>query len=173
LFSFIGSIQQIVFDVFGRPELIAIAFAIIAGPMAITSYANSRLVERLGPRWLLLRALSAFTLLALFHLAVSVTLGENIWVFCILLSLTMACFGLAGANAGALSMEPLGHIAGTASSVQGLITTIGGALIGLLIGQQFNGTVLPFLAGFFLCGLVALVLANWANPGRRAEPAAA
>jgi DHA1 family bicyclomycin/chloramphenicol resistance-like MFS transporter len=173
LFSFIGSIQQIVFDVFGRPELIAIAFAIIAGPMAITSYANSRLVERLGPRWLLLRALSAFTLLALFHVAVSVTLGENIWVFCILLSLTMACFGLAGANAGALSMEPLGHIAGTASSVQGLITTIGGALIGLLIGQQFNGTVLPFLAGFFLCGLVALVLANWANRARRAEPAAA
>jgi DHA1 family bicyclomycin/chloramphenicol resistance-like MFS transporter len=173
LFSFIGSIQQIIFDVFGRPELIAIAFAIIAGPMAITSYANSRLVERLGPRWLLLRALSVFTSLALFHLLVSLTLGENIWVFCILLSLTMACFGLAGANAGALSMEPLGHIAGTASSVQGLITTVGGALIGLAIGQQFNGTVIPFLVGFFLCGLTSLALAMWANSERRGEPASA
>jgi DHA1 family bicyclomycin/chloramphenicol resistance-like MFS transporter len=84
----------------------------------------------------------------------------------------MACFGLAGANAGALSMEPLGHIAGTASSVQGLITTIGGALIGLAIGQQFNGTVQPFLIGFFLCGLAALAVATWANSPRSPKPAA-
>ena len=35
LFAFIGSIQQIVFDVFGRPELIGIVFACIAGPMAL------------------------------------------------------------------------------------------------------------------------------------------
>jgi DHA1 family bicyclomycin/chloramphenicol resistance-like MFS transporter len=173
LFGFIGSIQQIVFDVFGRPDLIAVAFAIIAGPMAITSYANSRLVGRMGPRWLLLRALGAFTLLAFVHLGVSLAFGENIWVFCILLSLTMACFGLAGANAGALSMEPLGHIAGTASSVQGLVTTIGGALIGLAIGQQFNGTVLPFLTGFFLCGLSSLALANWANAKRKTVTPAA
>ena len=54
---FIGSIQQIVFDVFGRPELIGLVFACIAGPMAVTSYANSRLVMRLGPRRLLLGAL--------------------------------------------------------------------------------------------------------------------
>jgi MFS transporter, DHA1 family, multidrug resistance protein len=47
LFAFINSIQQIVFDVFGRPELIGLVFALIAGPMAISSYANSRLVMRL------------------------------------------------------------------------------------------------------------------------------
>ena len=37
-------------------------------------------------------------------------------------------------------MEPVGHIAGTASALQGLVTTIGGALIGLVIGQAFDGT---------------------------------
>jgi DHA1 family bicyclomycin/chloramphenicol resistance-like MFS transporter len=170
LFSLIGSIQQIVFDVFKRPDLIAVAFAMISAPMAITSYANSRLVERLGPKWLLLRALAAFTLLAFIHLIVALTFGEGIWLFIGLLSITMACFGLAGANAGALSMEPLGHIAGTASSVQGLITTIGGALIGLAIGQQFNGTVLPFLTGFALCGMCSLLVAMWANSTRPDDP---
>ena len=45
-------------------------------------------------------------------------------------------------------MEPLGHIAGTASALQGLITTIGGALIGLAIGQLFDGTTVPLVAGF-------------------------
>ena len=75
----------------------------------------------------------------------------------------MTFFGLIGANAGALAMEPLGHIAGTASSVQGVIATIGGALIGFTIGQQFNGTTLPFLVGFTSCGAAALAIAFWAN----------
>jgi MFS transporter, DHA1 family, multidrug resistance protein len=164
LFAFISSIQQIVFDVFRRPELIGLVFALIAGPMALSSYANSRLVVRFGSRRLLLLALSAFSLAALLHLAVAGTAGENIWSFALLQSLTMACFGLVGANAGALAMEPLGHIAGTASSLQGVITTVGGALIGYAIGQQFDGTTLPFLTGFSLCGIAALAIAWWANP---------
>jgi DHA1 family bicyclomycin/chloramphenicol resistance-like MFS transporter len=89
--------------------------------------------------------------------------GENIWVFVVLQALTMACFGLIGANAGALAMEPLGHIAGTASSLQGVITTVGGALIGFAIGQGFNNTTLPFLTGFTLCGGAALLVSFWAN----------
>jgi len=167
LFTFVGSIQQIVFDTFGRPEMIALAFAAIAGPMAITAYANSRLVMRLGPRRLLLWALLAFTGTAIVHLLLVLVAGEGLWTFVFLQALTMACFGLVGANASALAMEPLGHIAGTASSFQGVITTVGGALIGLAIGQQFDGTTIPFLTGFVLCGAGAMAAALWAN----AEPA--
>ena len=164
LFAFINSIQQIVFDVFGRPELIGIVFAFIAGPMAISSYANSRLVMRYGSRRLLLIALSAFTAMATLHLiAAETVVRENIWMFVLFQAATMSFFGLIGANAGALAMEPLGHIAGTASSVQGVITTVGGALIGFGIGQQFNGTTIPFLIGFTVCGLAALGVAFWAN----------
>ncbi|MDQ4088429.1 MAG: MFS transporter, partial [Pseudomonadota bacterium] len=169
LFAFIGSIQQIVFDVFHRPELLGVIFACIAGPMAASSYANSRLVMRLGSRRLLLGALVAFTLSALLHLAIAALAGESIWTFVLLQALTMACFGLIGANAGALAMAPLGHIAGTASSLQGLITTVGGALIGFAIGQQFDGTTVPMIAGFAVCGGIALAIARWANP-RPAEP---
>ncbi|HEX8533052.1 MAG TPA: multidrug effflux MFS transporter [Allosphingosinicella sp.] len=163
LFAFINSIQQIVFDVFRRPELIGIVFACIAGPMAFSSYANSRLVMRFGSRRLLLIALSAFTGVAFIHLAAAEAMGESIWMFVVMQAATMSFFGLIGANSGALAMEPLGHIAGTASSVQGTITTIGGALIGFTIGQQFNGTTLPFLLGFTLCGASALAIAFWAN----------
>jgi DHA1 family bicyclomycin/chloramphenicol resistance-like MFS transporter len=164
LFAFIGSIQQIVFDVFRRPELIGIVFACIAGPMAFSSYANSRLVMRFGSKRLLLLALAGFTLVALIHLAAAEAVArEDIWMFVILQAATMSFFGLIGANAGALAMEPLGHIAGTASSVQGVITTIGGALIGFAIGQQFDGTTLPFLIGFAACGTAALAIAFWAN----------
>ena len=163
LFAFIGSIQQIVFDVFRRPELIGIVFALIAGPMALSSYANSRLVMRLGSRRILLWALAAFTAASAVHLIVAELIGETIWSFALLQAATMIFFGLIGANAGALAMEPLGHIAGTASSLQGVITTIGGALIGFAIGQLFNGSTLPFLIGFTLCGAAALGVAIWAN----------
>jgi MFS transporter, DHA1 family, multidrug resistance protein len=163
LFSFIGSIQQIVFDVFGRPELIALVFALIAGPMALSSWANSKLVMRLGSRRILLAGLILFTSAAAVHLAVAAMVGETIWSFVLLQSATMIFFGLIGANAGALAMEPLGHIAGTASSLQGLITTVGGALIGFAIGQLFHGTTTPFLLGFAACGAAALAAAWWAN----------
>ena len=172
LFAFINSIQQIVFDVFGRPELIGIVFACIAAPMAASSYANSRLVMRLGPRRLLLAALATFTVFAALHLAVILVQGETIWSFVALQALTMACFGLVGANAGALAMASMGHIAGTASAVQGLVTTIGGALIGLAIGQLFDGTAVPMVAGFAVCGALAILAALWANPVQPGAPKA-
>jgi MFS transporter, DHA1 family, multidrug resistance protein len=165
LLGFINSIQQVVFDVFHRPELIGIVFACIAGPMAVSSWLNSRLVMRFGSRRLLLTAMSAFTGMATLHLVLILTVGETIWSFVAVQALTMGCFGLIGSNSGALAMEPLGHIAGTASALQGLLSTVGAALIGLLIGQLFNGTTIPLVAGFVICGALGLAIAAWANAG--------
>ncbi|MFL6856867.1 MAG: multidrug effflux MFS transporter [Allosphingosinicella sp.] len=163
LFSFVNSIQQVVADVLHRPALLPVVFACVAGPMALGSYANSRLVMRFGSRRLLFLALACFTGIAGLHLAVAATAGETLWTFIPLQAAAMACFGLIGANAGALAMEPLGHVAGTASSLQGVLTTIGGALIGFAVGQSFDGTTLPLLAGFTACGALGLVIARWAN----------
>jgi DHA1 family bicyclomycin/chloramphenicol resistance-like MFS transporter len=165
LLGYVGSIQQVIFDVFHRPTLIGIVFACVAIPMAMSSWLNSRLVMRFGSRRLLLCALAIFTCFAALHLAIILTVGETIWWFVLLQALTMGWFGLVGANAGALAMEPLGHIAGTASALQGLISTIGAALIGLLIGQLFDGTTVPLVAGFVCCGALGLAIAWWANAG--------
>ena len=165
LLGFINSVQQVVFDVFHRPELLGIAFACIAGPMALSSWLNSRLVMRFGSRRLLLSAMAAFTFMAALHLLLILAIGETIWGFVALQALTMGCFGLIGANAGALAMEPLGHVAGTASALQGLLSTVGAALLGLLIGQLFNGTTIPLVAGFVIAGLLGLIIASWANAG--------
>ena len=88
------------------------------------------------------------------------------WTFIALQAATMFFFGLIPGNFGALSMEPLGHIAGTASSVQGVVTTTGGALIGFFIGQQYDGSTLPMSLGFVVCGLGALVFVLWAEKGK-------
>lgn len=165
LIGYILSIQQIVFDVFRHPELIALTFAGIAGPMAISSYANSRLVERLGTRRIGHSGLAAFTLVAVVHFA-SAWRGESLATFIVLQAATMACFGLCSANLGALAMQPMGHIAGTASSVQGTIGTILGSFIGLAVGQSFNFTVLPMVGGDVLFGAAALLILLVTERGR-------
>ena len=165
LMGYINSIQQIVFDVFRRPELIAAAFAGVALPMAATSYLNSRLVERIGIRRIAHVGMILFTLLAGLHLALA-ELGESFWLFVLMQGLIMASFGLASSNCGTLAMQPLGHVAGTASSVQGTISTISGASLGIVIGQNFNGTVIPLVAGYFLFGLAALGIALITERGR-------
>ena len=63
----------------------------------------------------------------------------------------MVCFAFTSSNLGTLAMEQMGPIAGTASSVQGVVGTIGGAAVGYAIGQAYDGTALPFLLGH--CGL--------------------
>jgi len=171
LLGYVGSIQQVIFDVFHRPALIGIVFACVALPMALSSWLNSRLVMRFGSRRLLLIALAAFTGFAALHLVVILTIGETIWSFVLLQALTMGWFGLVGSNAGALAMEPMGHIAGTASALQGLLSTIGGALIGLLIGQLFDGTTVPLVTGFVVCGTLGFAIARWANAGLPAHSA--
>jgi DHA1 family bicyclomycin/chloramphenicol resistance-like MFS transporter len=166
LMGYINSIQQIVFDVFRRPELIAATFAGVALPMAATSYANSRLVERIGTRRIAHTGLALFTLSALIHLGIVLSGGESLWLFIALQGLTMGCFGLASANFGSLAMQPLGHVAGTASSVQGTIGTIGGALLGLLVGQSFDGTVVPMVGAFALFGALGLMILLVTERGR-------
>ena len=166
LMGYINSVQQIVFDVFHRSALIGIVFAAVAGPMALTSWLNSRLVERIGTRRIAHSGLILFTFVAAVHLAAAAGLGESLPVFVALQGVTMACFGLASANFGALAMQPLGHVAGTASSVQGTIGTILGALLGLAVGQSFDGTVMPMVTGFVLFGVAALAILLATERGR-------
>ncbi len=69
-------------------------------------------------------------------------------------------------NFNALALEPLGAIAGTASSFLGFYTTILGAFCGFLIGQAFDGTVLPVAFGYAGLGALALVVVAWTERGR-------
>ncbi len=63
-------------------------------------------------------------------------------------------FAVIGTNFTAISLEPMGHLAGTATAITGFVSTTGGALIGGAVGQMFNGTVQPLFAGFAVFGAV-------------------
>ncbi|MCA0320753.1 MAG: multidrug effflux MFS transporter [Proteobacteria bacterium] len=170
LFGFINAAQQIFVDVFKAPDLFTIVFAGIALFMALASFLNSRIVERFGMRRVSHSALLAYIGVTLVHAGFALTGHETMWVFAVLQAAGMFCFGLVASNFGAMAMDPLGHVAGTASSVQGFVSTVGGALIGFFIGQHFDGTATPTVIGFAVCGAAALVMVLFAEKGRLFRP---
>ena len=172
LFGFIGSVQQIFTDVFHAPLLFPWVFAGVAGTMAVSSYANSRIVERFGTRRVSHTALFGFILFAALHLLVALTGIETMWTFAVLQALMMGCFGLTTGNFGAMAMEKLGHVAGTASSVQGSLSTVAAALIGMTISQSFNGSTVPLTLGFTVTGLFALLVVLVTERGKLFRPQA-
>lgn len=166
LFGFINSSQQIFFDVFEAPKLFTLVFALIAGGVAVAALLNARFVEKLGSRLIGHSALLGFIGFGILHSVVVLSGYETLWTFAILQAGTMFCFGLLAGNFSAMAMEPMGHIAGTASSIQGSISTLIGSLAGFAIGQQFNGTAAPMVMGVTILGLIALVAVLFAERGR-------
>ena len=169
LTAYIASVQQIIFDAFKAPGAIGIAFAAIAAPMALTSWLNSRVVGTFGMRRVGHGGTIAFAAITLVHAVIAAAGFETLTLFIILQGLAMAAFAFTSSNLSTLAMEHMGPIAGTASSVQGAIGTIGGAAIGLGIGRAFDGTALPFLIGTAICAALALVAVAVTEPQRLFE----
>ena len=92
------------------------------------------------------------------HLLVDWAGLESLWSYVAFQALSQTCIGLCGANFGAMAMQPVGHIAGTASSIQGFITSIGAVAVGSAIGQAYDGTTMPLAVGYLCIGVGALAV---------------
>ena len=170
LVAYISSIQQIIFDAFNEGAYIGLVFASIAAPMALASWLNSRVVGSYGLRRVGHTAAAAFVLVTAVHAAIALSGHETLLAFIVLQALTMGCFAFTSSNLGTLAMEHMAPIAGTASSVQGVVSTIGAALIGFVIGQQFDGTPVPFVVGTALCAAGGFIVIVLTEPRRLFAP---
>ena len=126
---------------------------------------------RLGTRRLSHGALVAMLALGIVHFVLQRSGGETLLSFGILQALTMACFALASTNFSSMAMANMGDVAGTASSVQGFGSVTLGSLIGLVIGQAFDGTAAPLAAGYALTAALALGIVFWTERGKLFRPA--
>lgn len=169
LMAYIASIQQIVADAFHQPTRVSLVFAACAAPMAGAAFANSRIVGRFGLRQVGHAGLAAFLLVSAIHWGAAQSGSESLFLFVTLQGLAMIAFAFCSSNFSTLAMTNMEAIAGTASSVLGVTSSVGGALIGLTIGQAFNGTAVPFLMGMLLCGLGALTVVALTERGRLFE----
>jgi DHA1 family bicyclomycin/chloramphenicol resistance-like MFS transporter len=166
LFGFINSAQQVYVGIYGVGVWFPVLFAAIAGMMAISSFLNSRLVGRFGMRRLSHGAVIGFLTVSTIWFVWSLYGQVPLVGFVLLFAVAMFQFGWIGSNFNALAMEPLGHIAGSASSVQGFLQTLGGGVIGAAVGQSFDGTTTPLAAGFCGVGAVGLLMVLIAEKGK-------
>jgi DHA1 family bicyclomycin/chloramphenicol resistance-like MFS transporter len=157
--GFISSSQQILVNVFDAGRTFPLLFATLALASGMAVFANAKLVRRVGMRRLGMTGLAAIIVINLFHLWFNFAGYETLLVFMLMQGASMFMFGLLVPNLNALAMEPMGHIAGTASSMIGFASTTGGALIGLSIGLMFNGTVVPLAGAYVVLALASLIIA--------------
>lgn len=166
LTAYIATVQQLVGDTFHAQDKLPLIFAAVAAPMSAAAFANSRLVGIFGVRRVAHSGIIAMLATTAIHLALAVALPETLTQFVVFQAATFITLAFCSSNFSTLAMRDMAAIAGTASSVQGVIGTIGGAAIGLVIGQQFDGTDRPFLIGMVACSAAALALALWTERGR-------
>jgi MFS transporter, DHA1 family, multidrug resistance protein len=169
IMGYVGSAQQ-VFDtgLYHLGPLFPLAFGLVAGAMGAATLINARVVRRLGMRALSHAGVAAFTAVGLVQVGVGLAYHGHppLPLFLTILALNQFLISFAMPNFNALALEPLGAIAGTASSFLGFYTTILGACCGFLIGQSFDGTVVPVGIGYAGLGGMALLVVVWTERGR-------
>lgn len=169
LMAYVAASQQIFEDgVYHLGGLFPLAFAVIAAVMGVASFVNAKLVRSIGMRRLSHFGVCGFTLTGL-ALVVSGLVWDGVppvVLFCALLALAQALFAITVPNFNSIAMEPMGAVAGTASSFIGFYTTLLGAGLGLVVGRAFDGTVLPLGFGYLILGALAVGLVAIAENGR-------
>ncbi|MBL8626841.1 MAG: multidrug effflux MFS transporter [Myxococcales bacterium] len=165
--AFVTSAQQVYQETYGVGAAFPLWFALIALTMSVAAFGNARLVRAIGPAALARRALHVMIVGAGAMAALAATDHLGLAAYEVLACLVLMGFGFVGSNLNALAMEPMGHLAGTASSVIGAVGTIGGALLGGAVGHLYDGTARPLAVG--VLGLAVVARATlWLAPSTRA-----
>ncbi|WP_293698085.1 MULTISPECIES: multidrug effflux MFS transporter [unclassified Sphingopyxis] len=165
LYGYLNSSEQIIDEVFNAQSWFPLIFACVAVGIAIANFSNAAIVERFGARRVSQTAVFAFMASSIAQIIAALSGAETLWMFTALMMVNVGLIGFIGSNFGSIAMEDFGHMAGVASSYQSFAKTLLAAVVGALIGQQYDGTTLPLAYAFLISAVVGLVLVFWAERG--------
>jgi DHA1 family bicyclomycin/chloramphenicol resistance-like MFS transporter len=162
LFAYISGSSFALQGIYGlSPQLYSLAFAMNGLGLIAASQVNARIVERVGPRRLLRRALFCVVASALTLLVVVSVGGLSVWAVLAPMFAIVSSLAFVLPNATALALADHAAVAGTASALLGLIQFLVGAIAAPLVGVAGPGTAVPM-------GVVMAVLALGALTAQRA-----
>jgi DHA1 family bicyclomycin/chloramphenicol resistance-like MFS transporter len=160
LFGYLVASPHVLMGLHGLgPTQYGIAFGANAFGLILASQIIARLVRRIAPRVLLVRALVVCAVAGL-GVPVAVATG-GLWPLLAALLLYMSVMGSVLPLASALAMAPMGRVAGSASALLGSLQFGGGAVVGIVLGALGAGSAWPMalLVGAAGCGGLAAHLA--------------
>ena len=165
MFGYINSAQQLVGEHFGAGDDFPFIFGATASTLAVSSFANSRIVERFGARRVSHTALVTFIAVSALQVYAALFRGQSLEWFVPLMAANLCLLGFMGANFGSIAMQPFQATAGAASSAQSFIRMSMGAGLGIAIGQFYDGSAKPLAFALLACSLISLALVLFSERG--------
>ena len=166
IFGYLNSSQQLLGEHFGTGAYFPLVFGALASTMAVTNIVNSRIVERFGARRVSHTGVLVFITVSLVQVWAAHYRPDSLAWFMPLLALNLGLLGFLGANFSSIAMQPFAGIAGAASSAHAFVRLFGASLVGMGIGQSYDGTARPFAFALLTCSVSALLLVFYSERGR-------
>lgn len=156
---YLSTSQQIFEKQYNLAEEFPLIFASLAIAVGLATFLNSQLVVKYGMKRIVHLAMISYSLISLVFICLYYS-GNNpsIEILVTFFAVQFFTIGFLFGNLRALAMEPMGHIAGIGSALNGFISTIMAVPIADYIGNYIVDSVMPLFIGFFICGLISLLL---------------
>jgi len=156
---YLSASQQIFEHQYGLADEFPYIFAGLAIAVGTAIFLNASFVVKYGMEKLITNSLLGFfgvsvLYVVLFHSGVNPSLGVLLTFF----ALQFFFIGFLFGNLRAMAMEPVGHIAGIAAAITGLISTLMAVPISIIIGRYVAHSVLPIFIGFSVCASISILI---------------
>ena len=156
---YLSSSQQIFEIQYQLKETFPYIFAGLALSIGTAILLNGTLVVRFGMSKMITTSLLSFFVISVLYVILFFnTENPPINVLLTFFGLQFFSIGFLFGNLRAMAMDPVGHIAGIASAITGLISTLMAVPISIFIGRFIQGTALPIFIGFSICSALSLVI---------------
>ncbi|MGD1888346.1 MAG: multidrug effflux MFS transporter [Cohaesibacteraceae bacterium] len=160
LLGYIVSAQQVLQDLYQTGSAFAIYFGVSAGFVALSTIVNAWLLNRHTMEAITFAAIVAKGLWAALFLAYFwlVEPVPPLWLWMVFITTALFLVGITFGNYNAISLRPLGHIAGIASSVTASIQTLVSVVVAGLTGAAFAMNITPVAFTALLMSVLSIML---------------
>ena len=162
LLSFLSGSPFVFIERYGvSPQHYGLIFGGMVVFMTLGSLLNARFVRVFGAGRILRYAVIVPAVAGSCALVLGIiearTGAIGMWPFILCIGPQIATISLIGPNSMAMALQRYPHMAGTASSLMGVMQFGIGAVFGAMVGQFFDGTVLPMVAAMGTAGVLCLL----------------
>ncbi|MDB4222577.1 multidrug effflux MFS transporter [Granulosicoccus sp.] len=154
--AYLSTAQQVFQNIYLLGTDFPLVVALLASFYGIACFTNSRMVQILGMAKLIsLAQIGIVASSAAYALIISLAQTlPPLWIHIAYTGFVIFCFGFLFENIITLALEPMSHIAGSATSVITAISTLIAIALSTFIGAFLVDSTMPLVLGFlFLCAI--------------------
>jgi len=166
--AYLSTSQQVFQHIYLLGTYFPLVIALLASFYGLACYANSRVVQILGMAKLISLSQIGIIISSAIY-AILIVFTESLlplWVHIVYTGIVIFFFGFLFENVITLALEPMSHIAGSATSVITAISTLVGIILSTLIGAFLDESTLPLVLGFFVLCCIGWGVCKLANETR-------